>query len=57
MFNIYKKNKMPRLDQKKPLINNDITLSDYDPLAVFTIVLIPSALLISMKLFMMSGTI
>lgn len=48
---------MPRLDQKKPLINNDITLSDYDPLAVFTIVLIPSALLISMKLFMMSGTI
>ena len=57
MFNIYKKNKIPRLEQKKTFINNDIRLSDYDPLAVFTLVLIPTLMLISMKIYMISGTI
>jgi hypothetical protein len=57
MFNIYKKNKVPRLNQKKALINNDLTLSEYDPLSVFTIVSIPTLLLISMKIFMMKGSI
>lgn len=57
MFAINKKNKIPNLKQKKTLINNDLTLSEYDPLSVLTVTLVPTLFLISMKLFMMKGTI
>jgi len=55
MLNILKRNKVPTLYQKKAIVNNDINIEEYDPMAIMTLILIPTLFLISMKLFMSFG--
>lgn len=57
MNNIFKKDKTPTLNQEKDLINVDINFNEYDPIAIGTIVAISSLFLLSIKVFMMTGTI
>lgn len=55
MLNILKRNKVPTLYQKKTIVNNDINIEEYDPMAIMTIIMIPTLFLISMKFFMSFG--
>ena len=57
MLNVFKRNKVPTLQQKKSIVNNDINIEEYDPIAIMTLIVIPALFLISMKLFMNFGHI
>lgn len=57
MFESIRKNKVPSLEPKRSLINNDINLDDYDLLSVFAVIFISAMFLVSLKLLVTMGYI